>query len=263
MISKIVEFFDLRHELRVAMEEANKERLLRLDAESRLDKQCEVAQSQHRQLSDYNREMKKLLEDRKEPQEKGSVAICIPSRLGGVKWELAETLKRGLQDYALSWFITEGVADLCLARNVTLSRALKAKTDIILWVDDDMVFEAETVLSIVEMAFASRGPVAARYVARDGSPAHAVIQGVNVAGMGLMAVPCSRVPTANGHFVYNGNEECLVWFWGEAFTDWQSDSPIWLGEDYRHCAMMGGVKLMGRAGHRKEVILWPKEEKSE
>ena len=153
-----------------------------------------------------------------------------------------------------------GCSDLVLARNAVLTRLclLQAVTkwDCAILVDDDMVFTPEDVQRLAEHAMQRCHPVSACYVLADGALAAAPYQGRWVTGLGLMAVPMSRlmeIYEQSPRFHAGRTGADLALFTQAGVIDGQ-----WRPEDYQFCMRFGGVDLLPvRAGHVKIKTLYP------
>lgn len=196
---------------------------------------------------------------------KNHVAFCLPSR-SGIGWELHQSLINSLPEgFTHEFIMVEGIADLVLTRNVTINRALDTSAELHVWADDDMVFDCDMLREMIAVAQSRKVAVAANYIDATGTPTNTRIKGLTVAGMGLMVVPVVLLGSLSNHlwsthhshqpFIHN-DEECMQYFYSGPMSD--GDFSRWIGEDYFFCLSIGGVELFGRAGHKKEVVLWPK-----
>lgn len=161
--------------------------------------------------------------------------------------------------------ILSGVSDTALARNVAFSTALiameKENYEMFVFVDDDMVFDRETVESLIEYATELDHPTSALYVMQSGRPALSCQHSdpdwkkcLWYTGLGMMAVPAhSLLKLAAG-------SEKLATDMGQihAFTWSSPHEGKWSSEDYTFCRRLGGVRLAPlRVGHIKPTTLWP------
>jgi hypothetical protein len=193
-----------------------------------------------------------------------TIAICTSHR--GASDETLASLK-ALQTLGATVRIWSGLADVALARNVYLTRALRevsgTATDVMLLVDDDMQVPADVAQQLVSRARATGRGISACYATNSGHLAATRCNGGWLTGLGALAVTVDRVAalaqksalcrTVNGETAY-----AFTWTGPEHQDDAE---PIWFSEDYRFCERLNGVLLEPVAvGHLKRIALYPDEE---
>jgi hypothetical protein len=159
-----------------------------------------------------------------------------------------------------------GMSNLPKARSIAFDEVLKATEgqpiDTVLLLDDDMVFEKQTILRLVELsrlhnecvsavALSQAGIVAAR----PHEPLIARVRKRWLTGLSCMAVPLGRLRTAAAELRTIGGvrEWCLT-----------GEHPRlpgeWIGEDMWFCLHFDGVELAPLGvGHLKSTAIWPDE----
>jgi hypothetical protein len=168
-----------------------------------------------------------------------------------------------------------GSSDVCQARNSALSKACdwlrSDPCDVVLMVDDDMVFTVDAAQMLVDGARRTGQACSGAYCVRpednmamghtrmagglwkgagkfeDGTPKWLM-------GLGFLAVPAAMLlELERSSSSYETN--------GVVFTEFvwsQAVNGQWLAEDMRFCQRLGGVRLLpAEAGHLKEMALWP------
>jgi hypothetical protein len=171
---------------------------------------------------------------------------------------------------------TNGCADVTLARNIALSAVYEAtreplvreKRDMLLMVDDDMIFDVATAQAVVDSARATGVAASAMYattaatlaacrltlVLADGDPGYEQLW---MTGLGLIAIPLSRLEelaVRSPRFKFGAEKEYV------AFTSSTCENGAWFSEDFTLCKELGGVHLLPVcAGHMKTIPLWPDE----
>jgi hypothetical protein len=165
----------------------------------------------------------------------------------------------------------KGVSDTALARNITLSRALRdaAEPDVVLMLDDDMIVPRNVSRQLVAWAHELGHPVSAVYLTeskaaaafryRDGEDWRAARW---VTGLGALAIPLMRLrELAEKSSFLKGSaerEDIFAFCWSGPGV-LRPDGPLeWLSEDYCLTGRLGGVLLAPVAvGHIKTAALWP------
>jgi len=159
--------------------------------------------------------------------------------------------------------LERGSACVTFARCRALSLACEhlrgafAERDVVLMLDDDMIVPLEAAQAVVDAARSSGTPHAAAYAtvvkrlaaARwDGHP------GLWRTGLGCVAIPKAKLfelEERSESFEMNGKAYT-------AFTSAGAHRGVWMGEDFRLCENLGGVRLLPIAvGHVKKWPLWP------
>lgn len=163
-----------------------------------------------------------------------------------------------------------GSADVSLARNIALSGACKAlrssaqgPRDVVLMVDDDMLFTVTDAEDLAEHARRTNVAASAMYATTLGTLAATRLQTPEgepqrwAAGLGLLAIPgplLLELQDRSEAFEFM-NEPHHGFTWSHA-----ANGNYW-SEDYTLCRRLGGVHLLPIAvGHIKLVPLYPDEE---
>jgi hypothetical protein len=175
---------------------------------------------------------------------------------------------RGLSDETYECILKTGCPSICKvkgqacidrARSIAFDQAFDAfrmvdELDVLLCIDDDMIFTPEDAQRLVDQARAEGEPVAARAVNSNGELAARPWQGNWVTGLAFIAIPRTRFVELGKVLPRLGGirEWC--------HTGRHPDFPDqWIGEDYWLCAALGGVQLSPiGVGHMKPAILRPK-----
>jgi hypothetical protein len=162
-----------------------------------------------------------------------------------------------------------GSAEVSLARNLALSRALDivrkpdAKPfDVILMVDDDMVFSLRAAEVVVAHARATGLPVSACYALANGRlPFERLASGRFMGGLGFVAVPVAAlVSLATRSNVISTDDGAQFWEFTCSTSELRENGAgrRWLPEDYRLTRAFGGVDLLPLAiGHLKPKVVVP------
>jgi len=167
--------------------------------------------------------------------------------------------------------ITEGSSDVAIARNISLSMAVRTMEmhpdrDVALFVDDDMVFSVEQAAALCVYVAEKGVAASAVYSTSIGEVAAnselSPTAGKWLAGFGFLAVPraalfamAERVPK----FQWKNGQD-LYCFTDSALHEIQGVTR-WVGEDYWFCYQLGGVDLLPIAvGHLKTIPLFASDE---
>lgn len=167
-----------------------------------------------------------------------------------------------------------GVADVALARNIVLTRALQNRggADVCLLVDDDMVWELEAARKLVRLARESGECWSGTYATKDGTLAATHFEwkgtrtdGLRMVGLGFCAVPMAKLEGLAhrlGAVIGPSGQHVVPFCQCSIVTPEHDGLPRWCSEDYWFCLAVGGVRLAPHvaAGHLKEVPLWPDDE---
>lgn len=159
-----------------------------------------------------------------------------------------------------------GTTDVALARNIslTLTHAVlkQKKYDMVLMLDDDMVFKEEDVIDVLKHAFESGRPTSACYVLASGALAARRLHGKWNTGLGFLAIP-SQILLALGDVSekfrcpIEGVAKSLdIIEFAESRIANTAEGREWQGEDFVLCERLGGVNLVPvSVGHLKQQIL--------
>jgi hypothetical protein len=163
-----------------------------------------------------------------------------------------------------------GITDVTLARNLALSAAVNARSsrrggdfDMVLMVDDDMVFSWEQASQLVNHARLRNVAASAMYGTTMGTLAATRLKSGPgedqrwATGLGLLAVPMRLLldlAERSEQFDFNGTKN-----WG--FTWSLAHGGNYWSEDFTLCRRLGGVHLLPIAiGHLKTIPIYPDEE---
>ena len=158
--------------------------------------------------------------------------------------------------------LQRGTSDVALARNIALSMTMDAlrkhpDRDVVLMVDDDMLFAVEAAQQVVDRVRASGGPASGVYVNTSNAIAAMPWGSSWVTGLGFLAIPRAAL--------FALAESCAVFTFRGAqyygFTGTSVEAERWFSEDYRLTQRLGGVELLPvEIGHIKRVPLYPSKE---
>lgn len=212
--------------------------------------------------------------------EQGSMAgvVILVTSNRGAKKQTMQSIENCRARGAICFQIAAG-SDVTLARNLALSAVWRAYRDgqlaprvpeVLLLVDDDMVFELEAVAALIEHARTHGEPASAMYATMAGTLAATRVRewpGFWLAGLGLLAIPWKLFA-----FLVEESQRFTMGLdgldqWAFTSSTWrpndddESKPGQWMSEDYTLCRRMGGVRLLPvAAGHLKEIPLWPDDE---
>lgn len=152
---------------------------------------------------------------------------------------------------------------VCFARCRALSMACDAlrdypERDTVLMVDDDMQIPLAVAQQLVDATREHGQACSAIYATQSRTiAAEPRADGLWMTGCGALAIP-SRALLAleqrSPSFEMRGKAYT-------AFTSTGAENGRWMGEDFRLCANLGGVRLLPVAvGHVKPTPLWPDDE---
>lgn len=184
-----------------------------------------------------------------------SIVVCTPTRDGllpETRSAIEELTALGAERLELA-----GISDIALARNLLLSRVL-THTDkpTVLLVDDDIVFTAQDVHQLVELATETGDPVSAIYATNAGTVAATrKCPGSTrwLTGLGCMALPRAKLVELTEHLP---KVKALGRFDIWPFCTTGPMGGEWSSEDYTFCRRLGGVRLapVGVAHHKRVPI---------
>lgn len=191
------------------------------------------------------------------------VCVVIPTREG-----LPQQASNCLQDLLVLGarrIVLAGCADIALARNLLITRALDTRVDgehTLLLLDDDILYDRATIQLLVERSRAAKATVSAVYATNDGHVAARPYGGRWLTGLGCLAVPMSvmiraasnllRLKSARGQDLYPFCQSRYLAN-GDRFL-----GPCWLSEDQWFCRSLGGVEIAPlKVQHFKRMALVP------
>lgn len=195
---------------------------------------------------------------------KNTIAICSHNRDIQRQTTLAlhELVRAGVL-----YIDQSGSADVALARNLALTAACNAlraqpARDIVLMVDDDMVFTVEDCEKLADHARETNVPASAMYATLAGTLAASRLRTPSgddqrwAVGLGLVAIPRELL------LALEANSERFL-FMGEpqfGFTWSAAAGGIFWSEDYTLSRRLGGVHLLPLGvGHLKTIPVYPDE----
>jgi len=164
-----------------------------------------------------------------------------------------------------------GTTDVALARNISLTLACsvleQGKHNVVLMLDDDMVFDDAHVVEVLKHVFESGRPTSACYVTASGALAANRKNGKWFTGLGFLAIPTRLLlelgTNSRKFFCRTGGLEHLeiIEFTEARIVERPDGRNEWQGEDYVFCERLGGVDLVPVAvGHLKPQVLQPSAE---
>lgn len=160
-----------------------------------------------------------------------------------------------------------GCSEVSFARNQALSMALQVLKksdrtfDMVLMVDDDIVFDLKTALAVVGSARASGVACSACYALANGNIAVELLpSGRFMTGLGFLAIPAPlllRVAESAPVFLTNEKTE-VVEFTRSTSEDCPDGTRRWMPEDFYLTRLLGGAQLLPVAvGHLKTRAVQP------
>jgi hypothetical protein len=163
-----------------------------------------------------------------------------------------------------------GTTDVALARNISLSLTYnllqQGKHNMVLMLDDDMVFSDDEVVLVLKHAYESERPTSACYVLASGSLAARRRNGKWSTGLGFLAIPAKLLLELGSNSPefecpYEGSKSMTVReFTGPRITTKPDGKREWQGEDFVLCERLGGVDLIPvSVGHVKQQVLRPSQ----
>ena len=156
-----------------------------------------------------------------------------------------------------------GTTDVALARNISLTLVhdvlKQGQHNMVLMLDDDMVFTDDDVIEVVKHAYESGRPTSACYVMANGSLVARRKNGKWMTGLGFLAVPAKvllNLAESSETFRCPIDEHKSLDI--IKFTECRIVKREWQGEDYVFCERLGGVDVVPvGVGHIKQQILKP------
>jgi hypothetical protein len=160
-----------------------------------------------------------------------------------------------------------GCSDVALARNEALTTACQVlkehkRLDMILMIDDDMIFTKENLEIVVEYSKKTGLPVSGSFCTQNGKFAARPMSKTKwMAGLAFLAIPVSvlfDLESKSRKVTKMVDAPLTVFTWsGE-------ENGEWISEDFRLCKRLGGVTILPQViGHLKKVDLRPCEQKDE
>lgn len=179
-----------------------------------------------------------------------------------------------LQKHGARLLSATGIADVALARNDVLSRALahKGPADVFLLVDDDMILTLSAASKLVGLARQTGECWSAAYATKEGALAATPLEwdasrtdGLRMVGLGCCAIPVAKLEAlAERLGLVIGPHDKRIYPFCECrvVTPAHDGLPRWCSEDYWLCRALGGMRLAPyvAAGHLKQIPLWPDDE---
>lgn len=192
-----------------------------------------------------------------------NVCVLIPTREG-----ISTNTRNCLDDLIVLGarrVVVSGCADVALARNLLMTRALDLtteETECFLLLDDDILFDRATAQLLVERALLANRAVSAVYCTNDGHIAARRLDDDRwLTGLGFMAVPRSLLQIFANALprLKSAREQDLYAFCQSRMLENDKElGTVWLSEDQWFCHCLGGVVLAPlRVQHWKRVPLLP------
>lgn len=214
-----------------------------------------------------------------------TLVVCASHR--GVALETQQCIA-ALERQGARVLSATGIADVALARNSVLTQALafvracrsqdeSAAPDVLLLVDDDMVWTPEAAAVLVGLARQTEEAWSGAYATYDRTTQSGLLaatpldwdahrtDGLRMVGLGFLAVRVARLESMARRLgtVIGPSAATIVPFCESRVVIPEHDKlPRWCSEDYWLCRALGGVKIAPHvaAGHLKTVPLWPDAE---
>lgn len=172
--------------------------------------------------------------------------------------------------------VDEGCADVALARNMALSRALEKVRElenvdeyVFLLIDDDMVFDATQADILCAQARMIRMPVSGIYATAMATVAATLLEPTTrryLTGLGFLAIPVPLLLEleSKSQSFRHGDGTYTEYCWtgcADRFASQLLPPKLhdgWISEDYCLTLRLGGARLSRMAiGHMKTVPLYP------
>lgn len=181
--------------------------------------------------------------------------------------EMEKATREGLRQLTrlgAAFMLETGSADVAFARCRALSLACEqidgqlGDRDVVLMLDDDMEFDAETAQKVVDKARELGKPAAAAYATITRKlAAQRLGNGLWLCGLGFLAIPVPvlrELEQRSDSFEMSGKVY-------SGFTWCGPEKGGWFAEDWRLTHRLGGVHLMPLGvGHIKKGSIWPDDE---
>lgn len=161
-----------------------------------------------------------------------------------------------LSSLGASVIISENIADVSLARNVSLSLAVDnlKNRDTVLLIDDDIVFNTLDAVKIVNQSRTLKRAVSGIYARSDKLlSAQRYNSDTFLTGLGFLAIPAEKLIEVKGDKFTVELEQTAYMFCNSHVANGK-----WVAEDYDLCIKLGGVLLSDTpVGHIKSTVLYP------
>lgn len=180
-----------------------------------------------------------------------------------------EACVRELRERGMAYALSNAGSDVAQARNFSLSRACEMlrehpEWDTVFMLDDDMVCKVEDVAELLKQTRERQQPCSCIYMTEDQRLAGGLwLQGGRFddgtfkwqMGLGALMIPRAALLELEASSASYEQTDAGVL---TEFTWTEAEGGEWIGEDYRLCRRLGGVRLLPlEAGHVKRVALWP------
>lgn len=196
-----------------------------------------------------------------------NVVILLPTYSGVPSAETAESIRSLGANIPL--LKLPNCSDVSLARSRLFTKAVELlrsepRFDVVLCVDDDMVFGPVEAQTVITLARERQCGVSAVYTAAAGFVCATPMPGVAgryLTGLGFLAVPVPLLLNLADRLApVRGPLGELLPF-ATSGPRYDLDPPQWEPEDFSFTRRIGGVHLAPVAvGHCKKVPLWPDDE---
>jgi len=160
-----------------------------------------------------------------------------------------------------------GSSDVALQRNISLThavnfiRAAERPFDVVLMVDDDMVFGSRAAELVIAHVRKTGNVASACYALGNGDVAFEPLpNGRYMGGLGFLAIPVATLASlATRAPVYIADDGEEFWEFTSTGAELCDDGHRrWRGEDYRLTRALGGAELLPVAvGHLKSKVVLP------
>jgi len=156
-----------------------------------------------------------------------------------------------------------GITDVALARNISLTLAhtvlQQGQHNMVLMLDDDMVFTDEHVIEVLKQAYESGRPTSACYIMAGGELVAKRKNGKWHTGLGFLVIPAKLLLELGDK---SETFRCPIDDVRDLnvikFTESRIVKREWQGEDYVLCERLGGVDLARvGVGHLKQQVIMP------
>ena len=191
--------------------------------------------------------------------------LIVVSTKNGVNNQTRQCIE-ALREKGAQYIEQQGCSDVALARNIALTLAYNQivsykELEVILMIDDDMLFETKDAKRVCESAISLGAPTSGACVRADGKFfAKPMNKARWVCGLAFLAIPRNaflELADRSKKIILDSGE-CIVFTWAGA------DEREWVGEDHRLSRRMGGVQVLPiRIGHLKQIPLYPADENQE